>query len=229
MQIDTVTRYAFKPFIGSSHNWAMRHCASISAPAKILDVGPGSAMLGKRLQERGGYDLYALEVYEPAIEYLRTIYARVEHSLTPFQDERFDLILLLDVIEHMTHPFEFFKEAAALLKPGGVLLLSVPNIAHWTVRLALLCGCFPYAPRGILDSTHYQFFNRRRFNALLADTPELMVVRKEASIEPLELLLPTMLWDNCVFRAIAKLRLKAANFWPGPLAYQHLAVLKRRD
>ena len=224
MPLSTVERYAFKPFVGSSHMWAAQLCSNLMAPAKVLDVGPGSAMLGKQLRQQGVCELYALEVYEPAIEYLRTVYSRVEHSLEPFVSERFDLILLLDVIEHMTDPFDFFQKAAALLAPGGTLLVSVPNIAHWTVRLALLCGFFPYAQRGILDNTHYHFFTRRRFNALLASTPDLNIVKKEASIEPLELLLPPLIWNNNIFHAVSRTRLRAANLLPGLLAYQHLAI-----
>jgi len=227
MQPNPVQRYAFKPFKGSSHMWALDWCCRLGAVSKALDVGPGSAMLGRQLKQRGVREVYALEVYEPAVAYLYTIYDRVENSLENFRGNHFDLILLLDVIEHMLEPFAFYEKVADLLAPGGTLLISVPNIAHWSVRLALLFGCFPYAQRGILDCTHYHFFNRRRFNQLLKTNPDLKLIEKTGSIEPIEFLLPAWVWDNPLYQILTSMRLKAANLLPGLLAYQHMAVLQR--
>ena len=54
-----------------------------------------------------------------------------------------------------------------LLNPGGHIVISLPNIAIWSVRLELLFGRFHYQDTGTLDKTHIRFFNRRSFFALL--------------------------------------------------------------
>ena len=48
----------------------------------------------------------------------------------------------------------------AVLRPGGQLLLSVPNFGHWYPRVRVATGLFGYDRRGILDATHLHFFTR---------------------------------------------------------------------
>jgi SAM-dependent methyltransferase len=73
----------------------------------------------------------------------------------------YDLIVAADVIEHLPRPAQTLQEARSLLRPGGQLLLSVPNFAHWYPRIRVLLGAFGYDRRGILDDTHLRFFTRR--------------------------------------------------------------------
>ncbi len=57
-----------------------------------------------------------------------TISARIDKKL-PFQDKKFDIVTLLAVLEHMDHPLEIVKEIHRILKPGGILLGTVPSKA----------------------------------------------------------------------------------------------------
>src|SRR5205807_2463658 len=107
------------------------------------------------------------------------------------------------------------------LKPGGRLLVSVPNVAHWSVRGALLLGRFEYARSGILDRTHLRFFTRRSFLRTLREAG-LTVEREAFAIEPIELLWPA-LDGNPAWRALRSLRRGLAWCWPGLLAFQLLA------
>jgi hypothetical protein len=52
------------------------------------------------------------------------------------------------------------------LLPEGVLIVSVPNFAHWYPRARVATGRFGYDRRGILDETHLRFFTRRSFQRL---------------------------------------------------------------
>src|SRR4029077_8375176 len=66
-------------------------------------------------------------------------------------DGAYDAIVLADVVEHLRHPEEALRTRVPKLRAGGRIVLSVPNVAHWSVRLGLLRGRFRYADVGLLD------------------------------------------------------------------------------
>ena len=70
----------------------------------------------------------------------------------------FDVIVFADILEHLREPGRLLDEARSLLGPPGFAVLSIPNVAHGAVRLALLRGGFHYAKSGPLDSDHLRFF-----------------------------------------------------------------------
>jgi 2-polyprenyl-3-methyl-5-hydroxy-6-metoxy-1,4-benzoquinol methylase len=71
----------------------------------------------------------------------------------------FDLILLLDVLEHVPDSANTLQKVRQLLQAGGRIIVSVPNIAHLSVTLPLLTQRrFTYQDAGILDRTHLRFF-----------------------------------------------------------------------
>ncbi len=79
----------------------------------------------------------------------------------------FDVIVLADVLEHLTDPGETLALVRRCLRAGGSVIISVPNVAHWTVRLRLLLGRFDYADGGIMDATHLRWFTRKSLLALV--------------------------------------------------------------
>jgi 2-polyprenyl-3-methyl-5-hydroxy-6-metoxy-1,4-benzoquinol methylase len=64
----------------------------------------------------------------------------------------FDVIVFSDALEHLPSPDDMLKLAIRGLKPGGIILASVPNVAHWSMRLDLLFGRFNYAESGLCDA-----------------------------------------------------------------------------
>jgi 2-polyprenyl-3-methyl-5-hydroxy-6-metoxy-1,4-benzoquinol methylase len=79
-----------------------------------------------------------------------------------------DLLLLLDVLEHLPNPEKLLRRLTAELAPGGTVIVSLPNIAHLSVSVPLLVwGRFNYADAGILDRTHLRFFVRESAVALM--------------------------------------------------------------
>lgn len=78
----------------------------------------------------------------------------------------YDVIALADVIEHLRAPDDALRRLVAYLVPGGRVLASIPNVAHWSIRWRLLAGRWDYQDRGILDRTHLRFFTRRTAAAL---------------------------------------------------------------
>jgi 2-polyprenyl-3-methyl-5-hydroxy-6-metoxy-1,4-benzoquinol methylase len=84
-------------------------------------------------------------------------------------DGTFDVLLFGDTLEHLPDPAAVLRRLRTKLRPGGALIISVPNIANWFVRLSLLAGRFNYTDRGILDRTHLRFYTVRTIAEMLDD------------------------------------------------------------
>ena len=80
---------------------------------------------------------------------------------------KFDVVLAGDVLEHCSKPELVLLQLHHLLNPGGFVVISLPNIAHADVRLALLGGEFNYRDTGLLDRTHVRFFTRSSIEIFL--------------------------------------------------------------
>ena len=103
----------------------------------------------------------------------------------------FDVVVCADVLEHLPEPHLLLSLILTWLRPGGVVLVSLPNVANVSVRLALLSGHFRYAERGILDRTHLRFYTLETARELLT-TAGFRIRGVEASAMPYELALPRL-------------------------------------
>ena len=84
--------------------------------------------------------------------------------------EGFDLVLCLDVLEHLVDPWETVKRLYGLTRTGGTLIVSLPNIQHYKVVLPLLFkGDWRYKEEGIMDRTHLRFFSRQSATEMLVN------------------------------------------------------------
>lgn len=97
----------------------------------------------------------------------------------------YDLILFLDVLEHLADPHETLRRFAKMLNPGGHVIVSVPNIAHISVSLPLLLfRRFEYQDAGILDRTHLKFFVERTAIELLNDSGLIVTAGLVSGLQP---------------------------------------------
>jgi SAM-dependent methyltransferase len=85
------------------------------------------------------------------------------------EGEEFDAIIFGDVLEHLRDPLKALRSSLKHLTPTGVVVVSVPNIAHVDVKVALLRGSFPYADTGLLDRTHIHFITKESLLDLLRE------------------------------------------------------------
>ena len=79
---------------------------------------------------------------------------------------QFDALIISEVIEHLADPWTTLRRLAACVKPGGQIMASSPNIAHWNIVLNLVRGRFQYREAGIMDQTHLRWFTPASYVAL---------------------------------------------------------------
>jgi SAM-dependent methyltransferase len=138
--------------------------------------------------------------------------------------DTFDVIVFADVLEHFVEPLEVLTMAKRRLKPGGRIVISIPNVAHLTVRLQLLLGSFNYTDRGILDRTHLHFYTKRSLREMISQA-DLEIVHLGATPAPIEEVLP-VLRKVKPLRGILEFNALTARMWKSLLAYQYIAVTK---
>ena len=130
---------------------------------RVLECGCSNGFLSRLISAHGSR-VVGIEIDHEAAAQARHVCARVlcldlnDNHWTKSVQEEFDLVTFGDVLEHLVDPQATLRNARRLLAPGGSVLICLPNIAHWSVRLKLLCGKFEYEPLGILDRTHLRFF-----------------------------------------------------------------------
>ncbi len=145
-----------------SHGMALK---TIGRGSRVLDVGCGTGQFASALRDRLGCDVLGIEPHETRANQARLLGLDV---ITGYLErntlsgvEPFDVVTMIDVLEHVGDPVELLTIAAESLNPGGTVIISVPNVAHWTIRLKLLFGRFDYRPSGLMDATHLRWFTRK--------------------------------------------------------------------
>src|SRR4051812_40210561 len=129
--------------------------------ARVLDVGCGTGSVSVQIIANGNATLVGVEPDEVRASKARERGVVVRSGiLTPeLIDDlgKFDIVLFADVLEHLPDPHSMLELAKTALAPGGRIVASVPNIAHWSVRSDLLRGKFNYRDWGIMDATHLRW------------------------------------------------------------------------
>jgi 2-polyprenyl-3-methyl-5-hydroxy-6-metoxy-1,4-benzoquinol methylase len=159
--IPKADEYGFKEGDGSSHA-AILGLLKDLPPSKVLDLGCSGGLFAERVRALGhtvtGVDYIEIEGVRERTD--RFLVADLNNGLPDEVGEGYDIVVAGDVIEHLSRPERVLEEIRTVLRPGGQLLLSVPNIGHWYSRARVALGTFDYDRRGILDETHLRFFSR---------------------------------------------------------------------
>lgn len=145
----------------------------IRRDSRVLDVGCGTGVVTELIQQETGCEVTGVE---PDPDRVATAQGRGLHVVQGLlsreffeQHGKFDQIVFADVLEHLANPAELVFLAKHGLNPGGAILLSVPNVAHWSVRANLLFGKFDYQDCGIMDATHLRWFTRAVLHTFLKE------------------------------------------------------------
>lgn len=132
--------------------------------SSVLEIGSAGGHVTKALRGRGCHVTAVerdAELAEAARAYADSMIAADVETPAFFEmlgEEVFDVILLGDVLEHLVRPGDLLRGLKEHLQPAGWIVTSIPNVAHASVRLALLQGEFKYREWGLLDATHVRFF-----------------------------------------------------------------------
>lgn len=194
----------------------------VGAPSKrILDLGCGEGAISRALLGRG-HRVVSLDSHAPRTPLPHFIQADLTHELPLAPGERFDVVIVADVLEHLVNPIKLLVQSKRHLAPDGRLLVSVPNVVHWSMRALVLAGKFEYTNRGILDQSHVRFFTKRSAEQLF-DEAGLRVVEHRATPVPWELVIPKSI--PAVAGAAERTEHWLARKHPELFAYQHLFAL----
>lgn len=133
---------------------------------RVLDVGCAAGEVGAALKIQGrAHEVVGLELSPDAAAVAReqlddVIVGDIETLEIPYPDGYFDVLLYADVLEHLRNPWSVLERQRALLRPGGLVVASLPNIGHYSTLLMLLRQQWRYQDLGIMDYTHLRFFTR---------------------------------------------------------------------
>lgn len=239
-------------------NWGLLRLWGGRRGLRVLDVGCGFATTSERLQ-RLGNEVTGIEESGEACDVASTRIARVvrgDLQTADLGDEQFDVIIFADVLEHLPWPVGVLRRYLRWLAPEGSVIISLPNVGLWSVRLAHLFGRWEYDDTGVLDRTHLRFFTRRSARWLLEEAelrpvattynpgivrPLVPLAKKvlgsrkpdAGSAEPGQTHDPAALLNSRPYQLYLKtaypIERGISALWPGMLAFQMIFEAKRRD
>jgi SAM-dependent methyltransferase len=146
--------------------------ALVGRDRKVLEVGCHTGYFSRVLRAEGcqviGVEINAEAATRAREEGFDVRVGSIEdEALLASLPRAFDDLLLMDVLEHLVDPWTTLARLREHVRPGGQLLVSLPNVACWTVRRALLAGRWEYTCDGLLDRTHLRFFSFHTAQALI--------------------------------------------------------------
>lgn len=220
-------KYQWKEIPGSSHDLLREKINTLPSGLRLLDLGAAGGHLGRALRDRCAF----LAGVEPDLSLPPSAHDGYDEwravDATEAGDwaEPFDVVVCADVLEHLARPELLLERIHAWLKPGGTLLVSLPNVANVSIRVGLLLGHFRYADRGILDRTHLSFYTLASARHLL-ESAAFRVRSAEPTAMPYELAIPSLAkapW-NAPTRTLSRL---SARAWPTMFGYQFVFEAER--
>lgn len=150
-------------FISEEHGPHMKIIRYIGRGRRVLDVGCATGYLAEKLT-KNDCEVYGIEVDPSATQEAEkhckeVLLADIEDiEELPWPEKFFDVFIYADILEHLKRPDLALLKFRRYLKPDGILIVSLPNIAYWRMRLNMLLGRFNYEEVGIIDKTHLRFF-----------------------------------------------------------------------
>jgi len=161
----------------------------LARPSRILEVGPGSGSLMNHFAVMG-HTVTGLDLSPAVAKQIRDRYGLkvVTTALELYSSEAgdiYDAVIMRHVLEHFTEPLDAIRAAYALLRPGGVIYVAVPNMGSWHSRWRGWSGFEPY---------HLQYFWKGSLTQCLQDAG--LTILKLGSYESLTG------WTNTVLRSI---------------------------
>jgi SAM-dependent methyltransferase len=218
--------YTFKASPYSSHSVLLRALHPDGAGRTVLDVGCGSGYLGALLAERG-YDVTGIErsgCYQlPFPSSVRLIEADLEQGLPDLPAGSFDYVLCADILEHLRDPGRLLEQLRGVVRPGGLLIASLPNSGNIYFRLNILAGRFPQDEKGLFDRTHVRFYMWSGWSDLLQKAG-WSIRSVESTAIPVGLVVPPDRENSVLVRAAERVCYGLAKVRKTLFAYQFVVT-----
>jgi methionine biosynthesis protein MetW len=169
------SKYETEPDLDDNNSSHALITELVGTGRRVLDVGCATGYLAAALIERG-CDVTGIEFDPEAARQAgeRGVKVFVGDVESMDLDEHlsgdvFDVIVFGDVLEHLKDPLRTLRRLEPFLREGGHVVASIPNVAHGSVRLAMMQGRFRYQRLGLMDNTHLRFFTRESVERLFED------------------------------------------------------------
>ena len=209
----------------SSHTMALG-LVEQARPARLLDIGCGPGFVASRCEALGA-QVTGIDRFQPLPDMMGEFHhVDLEKDALPVNAFDYDMVLMLDVIEHLEDPERFLLDLRNqsrvdhVVKQGPLTVISTPNVAFAAIRLNLLLGRFSYAERGILDITHKRLFTRRALRQTLKDCG--YQVQK---ILPVAVPFETVM-QGPMGRLLGAISAVLGRLWPTMFAFQFMVLCR---
>jgi len=155
---------------------------------KILDVGCGEGILGRRLLANGAHEVIGIELTPDVCERAKknltgVICGDIEKIDLSFDDGHFDCMIFADILEHLIDPLALLKKLTKKLSDSGTIIASIPNVRYYGIISMLVQGRWKYEDFGILDKTHLRFFTKIEMDTLFKEAG-FEITGMTANIDP---------------------------------------------
>jgi methionine biosynthesis protein MetW len=155
-----------------AHSTIMR---LIPAGSRVLELGCSSGYLSGYMEKSLGcrvtgleYDPVATQIAKNRCSEVYTVDLDLADALDVAKASApYDVLLAAAILEHLKYPEATLQKLRDLLKPDALVIISLPNIAHWQFRLKLLAGKFDYSDYGVMDRTHTRLYTLKTGRELL--------------------------------------------------------------
>lgn len=202
-ELDYDPAWGYEPrfFLDHEHRYTKMHrllrerCGDLSG-RRIVDLGLSRGLLLERFRRYPGLTLEGIEIdpaeakragergLDPAAHFINVFEGNRMTARLPYPDDHADVVLAGEIVEHVVDTEGFLREIARVLRPGGALVLSTPNILWWKHRVRMLAGRYPealdYRLRYGDDFGHVRAFGPDQLRAVLggAGFGEVVIVGK---------------------------------------------------
>lgn len=132
--------------------------------AAILEIGSAHGNTGALALTEGkcgrfvGIELSPTAAEESRAKLSEVHVGNIEHMDLPFAAQSFDALIISEVLEHLVDPWAVLDRVAPLIKPGGLVFASSPNISHYSIIKELVMGRWELTDVGAMDRTHLRWF-----------------------------------------------------------------------
>ena len=141
--------------------------------SRILEIGCGSGDTGALAFQRGiardyiGIELFPAAAAEAAKVLTDVKVGNAETMTFDWQPASFDALILSEVLEHLVDPWGLAERLSVYVRPGGLIMVSSPNVSHYSIIKELILGRFELADHGPMDRTHMRWFTPKSYAALV--------------------------------------------------------------